>query len=174
LNQILHDELLDVVNEYDQVIGKEYRSYVYKQNLSNFRVINVFVINSNAQLLIPRRAAHKKLFPLCLDTSVGGHVKAGESYQEAFERELWEELQLKTSEISYKFLAKFTPHQHNVSAFMQLYSIYTDITPAYNPDDFVSVSWMSIVELQEKIRQGEKTKGDLPTLITLLQKLLQL
>jgi len=107
-----------------------------------------------------------------LDASVGVHVKAGESYQEAFERELLEELQLKASEISYKFLAKLIPHQHNVSAYMQVYSIYTNITPAYTLDDFISVSWMSIAEVQEKIKQGEKTKGDLPALMAILQKLL--
>ena len=55
---------------------------------------------------------------------------------------------------------------------MQVYSIYTNITPAYTLDDFISVSWMSIAEVQEKIKQGEKTKGDLPALMAILQKLL--
>ena len=46
MNQPIHDvdELLDIVNEHDHVIGQKYRSEIYNQGLSNFRVINAFLI----------------------------------------------------------------------------------------------------------------------------------
>lgn len=165
-----HEELLDVVDLSDQVIGQKYRTEIYAEKSAQFRVINAFLINSKKQVWIPRRSQHKKLFPLCLDTSVGGHVAAGESYDQAFVRELKEELNLEAGLVAHKFVAKLTPQQHNVSAYMHLYIIITDDDPAYNTDDFISARWFTLDELQTLIKQGEPTKGDLPTLINLLQE----
>ena len=47
-----------------------------------------------------------------------------------------------------------------------------DQDPAYNTDDFISATWFNISELQTLIKEGEPTKGDLPTLINFLQKLI--
>ncbi|WP_292736317.1 NUDIX domain-containing protein [Nostoc sp. JL31] len=38
-----------------------------------------------------RRSAHKSIFPLCLDVSMGGYVETGETYEDALQRELKEE-----------------------------------------------------------------------------------
>jgi isopentenyldiphosphate isomerase len=51
-------------------------------------VLNAFLVNDYGQIWIPRRSSLKRIFPLCLDMSVGGHVVSGESYEEAFRREL--------------------------------------------------------------------------------------
>ena len=126
------------------------------------------LINSNSQVWIPRRSATKKLFPLCLDASVGGHVAAGESYEQAFKRELQEELNLELSLVSHQIVAKLTPHEHGVSAYMHVYLITTDNEPAYNTNDFISAAWYEIAELQSIMQKGEPTKGDLPILINLL------
>ena len=167
------DELLDIVNAQDIVIGQRFRSEIYADKNLYFRVINGFLINDQKQLWIPRRTKHKKLFPLCLDASVGGHVEAGESYQQAFERELKEELNLDAASIKHEIIAKLTPHEHRVSAFMHLYLLYSNTTPLYNQNDFESASWMSIQELQEKIKNGAPVKGDLPLLIISLETFLK-
>ena len=39
------DELLDIVDQNDQVIGQALRSEIYSQKLTNFRVVNAFLIN---------------------------------------------------------------------------------------------------------------------------------
>jgi isopentenyldiphosphate isomerase len=82
------DELLDIVDQNDKVIGRKLRSEIYENKMSNFRVVNAFLINDNGQLWIPRRSANKRIFPSCLDTSMGGHVSSGETYEDAFKREL--------------------------------------------------------------------------------------
>ena len=166
------NELLDIVNEYDLVIGQKYRTELYEQKLTCFRVINAFLINDHNQIWIPRRTKHKILFPLCLDASVGGHVSAGEGYQQAFERELKEELNLGADHCNYRMIAQLTPHEHKVSAFMHVYIINTNVTPDYNVNDFESAFWISLQELQQKIKNGEHCKGDLPRLIDVLQTIL--
>jgi isopentenyl-diphosphate delta-isomerase len=167
---IMYDELLDLVNEDDQVIGQKYRSEIWKENINNFRTVNVFLINDKQEIWIPRRTAHKKLFPLCLDSSAGGHVIAGESYDQAFERELKEELNIDLSNVLYRLIAKLTPAEHKVSSFMHVYIVQSNGTPQYNLNDFVEYSWIDIITLQQKIQSGERTKSDLPTLVNTLQK----
>lgn len=44
------EEILDLVDRDDNVIGKLARDKVYAAGLSNFRVINGFLINQQGQL----------------------------------------------------------------------------------------------------------------------------
>src|ERR1044072_3256275 len=97
----MNDELLDLVSPDDVVIGQALRSVIYAHDWSNFRVVNAFIINDQGKLWIPRRTANKQLFPLCLDASMGGHVAAGETYHQAFVRELQEELNIDASTVKY-------------------------------------------------------------------------
>lgn len=155
------DELLDVVDKNDTVIGQEFRFKLYKERSSSFRVINVLLTNKGGQVWIPRRTAGKRLFPLCLDVSVGGHVRSGESYEEAMRREVAEEINLDIDRVDWKILGKLTPDDHAVSAFMRVYEIRMDTTPPYNRDDFVEYHWLHPRQVLEMMRAGEKAKDDL-------------
>lgn len=166
------DELLDIVDQEDRVIGQMMRSEVYRNKMSNFRAINAFLINDEGQLWIPRRVASKKLFPLSLDASVAGHVGAGETYEQAFERELMEEIGLNLKNVTWKYIGPMTPYEHGTSAFIRLYVIYTNETPCYNPEDFFEYYWIHPRELLKRLTEGEKHKSDLPLMVKWL--LLQL
>lgn len=98
----LKEEILDIVDEKDEIIGQASRSEVSKDGVKNYRVINAFIRNKEGQLWIPRRTANKRIFPLALDMSVGGHVERGESYLKGFERELLEELNIKLEDVEYR------------------------------------------------------------------------
>src|SRR5688572_22273564 len=75
-----NNELLDIVDANDNVIGQKKRADIYREGKPNFRVVNVFAENARGQLWILRRSARKSSFPYGLDMSVGGHVKSGETY----------------------------------------------------------------------------------------------
>ena len=79
-------ELLDMVDGEDRVMGVYPRSYFYKNHLCCFRTINCFLKNEKNELWIPQRTSYKKLYPLMLDASVGGHVQSMETYQESLTR----------------------------------------------------------------------------------------
>ncbi len=159
------DEYLDVVDEGDRVIGKKLRSQIYAEGLSNYRVINVFLANSEGRLWIPRRTADKRIFPLALDMSVGGHVESGSTYDETFKKEVLEEINLDTDNLEWSLLGYLIPMEDGVSSFMKVYEIKIDQAPSYNEKDFVEYFWLKPEELMGQIAQGEKVKADLPILV---------
>jgi isopentenyl-diphosphate delta-isomerase type 1 len=87
------EELFDVVNTEDEVIGVERRSVVHRRQLMH-RAIHVFVSNSKAQLYLQKRSLTKDSSPGKWVSSCSGHVDSGEDYDTAALRELGEELGL--------------------------------------------------------------------------------
>ena len=159
------DEYLDLVNNKDEVIGKKLRSMIYQERLSNFRVINGFVINSKGQLWIPQRVHNKTISPDGLDFSVGGHVESGEEYDDALKREAGEELGFDVSTTSYQRLGKLSPEQDGVASFMQIYEIPMEQTPKYNPEDFIKSYWLYHHQLLTIIQNGKPAKSDLSIVV---------
>ena len=159
------DEHLDIVNERDEVIGRCLRSEVYVKGMSNYRVINAFIVNSKGELWIPRRIADKRIFPLALDMSVGGHVESGTTYEATFKKEVGEELNWNTDQLSWRELGYLVAGEDGVSSFMRVYEISSDESPVYNPEDFVGYEWLRPDILLQRIEEGERAKFDLPILV---------
>lgn len=162
------DEIIDVVNQYDHVIGQCTRAQAYADRTNYFRVINAFIKNDQGQLWIPRRTNTKKLFPRCLDVSVGGHVLAGETYDRAFVRETAEEVRIDVVSCAYKRVAYLTPVEHGVSGFMYVYEIIVNESPQYNTNDFSEYYWLHPHEILERLASGDQGKGDLPLIVKAL------
>jgi isopentenyldiphosphate isomerase len=85
------DEILDVVDENDEVVGQAPRGEAYARGLRH-RCAFVLVRDAEDRIFVHRRTATKMLFPSLYDMFVGGVVGAGESYDEAALREAEEEL----------------------------------------------------------------------------------
>ncbi len=163
------DELLDLVSINDQVIGKQLKSEIYNKKQKNFRVINAFIFDGKSKIWIPKRHPKKHLFPLHLDVSIGGHVKAGETYLEALIRETKEEVNLDLANYPYKELIYVNPFKTNVSAFMKVYLIISSHRPNYNKDDFIEDYWLTPDELIAKLKT-EPGKTDLYYLSSIIKK----
>lgn len=161
----MDDELIDIVDKDDRVIGQRLRSELTSENRCQGRAVNAFLVNANGELWIPRRTAHKAMFPLHLDMSCAGHVQSGEDYETALRRELAEELNLDLDTLPWRLLAHLSPYTDGVSMFMQAYEIRFDQTPHWNEDDFIDAHWLTADALAAQIQQGAQTKPDLPRLI---------
>ncbi|MEW2630402.1 NUDIX domain-containing protein [Streptomyces sp. NPDC048389] len=85
------EEILDVVDEHDRVVGRAARGDAYARGLRH-RCAFVLVRDAAGQIFVHRRTATKLVFPSMYDMFVGGVVGAGESYDEAALREAEEEL----------------------------------------------------------------------------------
>ncbi|MEY4530079.1 MAG: hypothetical protein RLZZ156_800 [Deinococcota bacterium] len=158
------DEILDLVDSNDQVVGQVSRTRAWAERLP-VRVVNAFVVNSHGQLWIPRRSAHKTMFPNCLDMSVGGHVQSGESYFEAFKRETLEEINEDIDLLKWRELAYLSPFETTLSAFMKVFEIRLETVKDMNSIDFSEYFWLSPLELKKRIKNGDPAKGDLLELV---------
>ncbi|MFF6778222.1 NUDIX hydrolase [Streptomyces sp. NPDC012637] len=85
------DEVLDVVDENDQVVGRAPRGEVYARGLVH-RCAFIQVRDAEGRIFVHRRTPTKLVFPSLYDMFVGGVLGAGESYDDAALREAEEEL----------------------------------------------------------------------------------
>lgn len=85
------DELLDIVDEQDTVVGQAPRSAATALRLRH-RCTFVLARDADDRIFVHRRTPQKLVFPSHHDMFVGGVVKAGESYDQAARREAEEEL----------------------------------------------------------------------------------
>ncbi|MER6347498.1 NUDIX hydrolase [Streptomyces sp. NPDC001595] len=85
------DEILDVVDEHDRVIGQRPRGEVYARGLKH-RCVFIQARDAQGRIFVHRRTPTKLVFPSLYDMFVGGVVGAGEAYDDAALREAEEEL----------------------------------------------------------------------------------
>src|SRR5436853_3949962 len=87
----MSEEIFDVVNERDEVIGQERRSEVHRLGLQH-RAVHVLVFNGRGEVFLQKRSMNKDTFPGAWDSSASGHLNTGETYDACAVRELREEL----------------------------------------------------------------------------------
>jgi isopentenyl-diphosphate delta-isomerase type 1 len=85
------EEIFDVVNERDEVVGQLVRREVHRQNLRH-RAVHVLLFNQRGELFLQQRSLAKDNFPGVWDSSSSGHLDAGEEYDACTLREVREEL----------------------------------------------------------------------------------
>ncbi|KOU57893.1 NUDIX hydrolase [Streptomyces sp. MMG1533] len=85
------DEILDIVDENDKVIGQSPRGETYAKGLRH-RCVFIQARDAEGRIFVHRRTPTKLVFPSLYDMFVGGVVGAGESYDDAALREAEEEL----------------------------------------------------------------------------------
>ncbi|MEV6961588.1 NUDIX domain-containing protein [Streptomyces sp. NPDC051207] len=85
------DEILDVVDEHDRVVGRSPRGEVYARGLRH-RCVFIQARDAQGRVFVHRRTPTKLVFPSLYDMFVGGVVGAGEAYDGAALREAEEEL----------------------------------------------------------------------------------
>ena len=85
------DEIFDVVDERDEVIGQERRGEVHRRGLRH-RAVHVLVFNQAGRVFLQKRSQGKDTFPGAWDSSASGHLDTGETYDASALREVREEL----------------------------------------------------------------------------------
>lgn len=87
----MSEEIFDVVNERDEVIGQAPRSEVHRRRLRH-RAVHVLVFNARGELFLQKRSMKKDCYPGAWDSSASGHLDRGEDYDACAVREVREEL----------------------------------------------------------------------------------
>ena len=91
------EEIFDVVNERDEVVGQRPRKEVHRLGLWH-RAVHVLVFNQRGEVFLQKRSMLKDMSPGKWDSSSSGHLDTGEEYDACARRELREEIGLVVSE----------------------------------------------------------------------------
>lgn len=109
------EEYFDVVNDRDEVVGRETRTEAHRLGRQH-RGVHVFLFTEDDKLLIQQRSAKLTLAASEWDASIAEHVQAGETYEEAAARGLREELGLESVELEplAKIQMTHAPNDHEI------------------------------------------------------------
>lgn len=125
------EEMLDIVDEDNRVLGQASRREVHA-NGSKHRAVHLFLANGRNQILLQKRSDSKPDWPGCWDSSVSGHVTAGQSFDEAVMREAEEEIGYRCTDPAPVLLIEAS--EMTDQEWVQLYTEKVPRPPRLNPD----------------------------------------
>ncbi len=139
------DESFDVVDAQDQVIGQATRREVHEKTLWH-RAVHVLVFNAKGEVLLQKRSLTKDTCPGLWDSSVSGHLDAGENYADAARRELLEEMGI-AHDGELQPLEKIAPCAETGWEFVALYQIFYDGKIRFPCAEIESTMWFPVAEI---------------------------
>ena len=155
-------EYLDIVNDNDQVIGNAPRPEIYEKKLTH-RIVHVIVFNDTGEMALQLRSSNVKFCPLHWSTTVGGHVLAGESYEQAAKRECKEEVGIALP-LKYAFKETYTKPD-GTKKFLSIFTATFNGPFEVDLQEVERVEYFSKEKINDMICQGEKFHSELLYLI---------
>jgi len=137
----MSEEMFDVVDESDRVIGREARAEVHRRGLLH-RAVHVLVFNSRGELFLQKRSKGKDTFPGAWDSSSSGHLCCGEEYDACAVRELQEEIGLRPAQ-SPEGLFKVEACAETDQEHVWVYRCFSDGPVALNAEEVETGEWFS-------------------------------
>jgi isopentenyl-diphosphate delta-isomerase type 1 len=145
------EEIFDVVNERDEVIGKQTRNEVHHRGLMH-RATHVLVFNSLGQVFLQKRSMTKDRQPGLWDSSAAGHVDSGEDYDACVVRELREELSLEVSSTP-KRLFKIAASAETDQEHVWVYRCEAEGPFQLHPEEIERGDWFEPAEVTRWMRE---------------------
>lgn len=144
------DELVDVVDLEDHVVGRERRSEVRARNLLH-RATAVLLTDPAGRIYAHRRTETKDVYPGMYDCFAGGVVAAGESYDESAERELAEELGVEGVPLEplFRHLFESEIDRH----FVAVYRAVHDGPVRHQPEEVAWGAWRPLDEVLDLLHR---------------------
>jgi isopentenyl-diphosphate delta-isomerase type 1 len=145
------EEVFDVVNERDEVIGQERRSVVHRTGLRH-RAVHVLVFNAEGKLFLQKRSMTKDTFPGAWDSSASGHLDSGETYEACAMRELGEELGWQPASAP-KRVFKLTACEETGQEFVWMYVCEGEGPFSLHPEEIERGDWFKPEEITSWIKE---------------------
>jgi isopentenyl-diphosphate delta-isomerase type 1 len=166
----VNEEIFDVVNERDEVIGRNTRAEVHRLGLRH-RAVHVLVFNRRGEIFLQKRSMKKDRFPGAWDSSAAGHLDCGEDYDACAVRELREELGF-TSPEPLRPLFKLPATPETGMEHVWVYRCEAEGPFTLHPEEIERVVWVTAVLLTNWI--VERPPDFASALIVIWRKYLEL
>ena len=150
----MKEEIFDVCNERDEVIGQNTRAEVHRLDLMH-RAVHVLVFNRRGDVFLQKRSMTKDTFPGAWDSSASGHLDTGEDYDACAVREVREELGIvmdRPPERLFKIAACAETGQEHV----WVYRYDCEGPFCLHPEEIEGGEWFTAAQVEEALR----TRGD--------------
>jgi len=135
------EEIFDVVNERDEVIGFQTRAEVHRLGLRH-RAVHVLLFNSRGETFLQKRSLKKDRQPGLWDSAASGHVDRGEDYDACAVRELREELGVSLPAPPRR-LFKLEASAETDQEFVWVYRAAAEGPFVLNPDEIERGGWFA-------------------------------
>jgi len=149
---------LILVDESDREVGHLSRELCHEGRGVLHRAFSLLIFNARGELLLQRRAAGKRLWPLYWSNSVCSHPRRNESMDSAIQRRLHEELGIRCP---LSFLFKFQYHaqfdargSENELCWVFIGRHAGPVRP--NREEIAAWRWIGVDELNAEISAGAR------------------
>ncbi len=148
----MKDELIDIVNEKDEVVGTSLKHDAHAQG-KRLRISHVFIFNSKGELALQLRSTTVSFKPGHWVTTGSGHIGAGETYLDAGIRELREEAGI---DVPLTFEGtEFYKADNGAEEFLGIMRGTYDGNFICDADDVAEIRWCLMEEVQRMVTRGE-------------------
>lgn len=137
----MSDEIFDVVNARNEVIGQRPRAEVHRLKLKH-RAVHILVFNARGEVFLQKRSSRKDSCPGLWDSSAAGHLASGEEYDACAQRELREELGL-TPETAPERLFLIEACDDTGEEFVWVYRCRAEGGLVLHPDEIEEGGWFA-------------------------------
>jgi len=147
----MQEELFDIVNDRDEIVGRAPRREVHARGLWH-RAVHVLIFNAAGQVFLQKRSMRKDTAPGCWDSSCSGHVDAGEDYDASARRELGEELGLALPAPPARWF-RLEACAETGWEFVWVYRLRHEGPFTLHPGEIESGQWFAPAELAARLRE---------------------
>lgn len=166
------NEMFDVVDALDRVVGQESRANVHKKNLFH-RAVHVFIVLPSGNFIIQQRSSQKDIDPYLWTSSCSGHVDAGEIYESAAVRECLEELGIDIKAQSFKEIFRCSPCDETGNEFVRVYTLFYGGAFTINKEEILQIRELRISEIENLLKdKPEEFSSSFRHLFPLVRKVL--
>jgi isopentenyl-diphosphate delta-isomerase len=162
------EDIFDIVNERDEVIGRAPRSEVHARGLLH-RAVHIHVFNARGELFLQKRSKTKDREPSRWGAACSGHVDSGEDYDTAAVRELGEELGWKPSG-PLKRILRIEACRETDQEFVWVYRCDGEGPFKLNAEEVETGGWFSQSQIEQWLAERPQ---DFTTAFAMLWRLLR-
>ena len=147
----LGEEIFDLVDRADRVVGKASRRSVHKNKLLH-RAVHIFIRSGPDRWILQKRSSQKDEEPLLWTTSCSGHVDSGETYLAAAVRETKEELGLTLEPSELIEVFRSSACRETANEFVRVYACpcKDDLSP--DPLEVLATRELTLAEIEDEMK----------------------